>query len=403
MSSPRAATAAALLATTTRVDAPADLLDALGPDGFAWVHDGAGFVTAGVAARLAPRDAGDLLSNAVVDDPVGRPGTGVVAVGALPFADPASGALVVPARVTGVAADGTAWRTDIVAAPGVHDLRAVGHRAVAAAAPPDRAAWRRAVAAVLDEIESGRVAKVVLAREVVIEDDARYDARLVLDRLRHAQPGCFVYGRLDDGDDLVGASPELLVRRAGERVESRPMAGTIARGATTDEDERAVRALATSTKDALEHRLVVTAVVDALRPRCRELRFPAHPEVARLASLAHLTTPVIGRLRPPWPSALDLALVLHPTPAVCGTPPDAALALSRDHERFDRGRYAGPVGWVDAAGDGEWAVALRGAELHGSRARLVVGSGIVAGSDPDAEWEETEAKLETMLSVLRGR
>jgi menaquinone-specific isochorismate synthase len=140
--------------------------------------------------------------------------------------------------------------------------------------------------------------------------------------------------------------------------------------------------------------------VEVLEPRCADLHADAVPEVAVFGPVAHLATPIRGRLSTPAPSALELARLLHPTPAVGGTPRRAALDAIRELEGFDRGRYAGPVGWVDARGDGEWAIALRGAELDGARARLVAGAGIVAGSDPDAEWAETQAKLEPMLRAL---
>jgi menaquinone-specific isochorismate synthase len=202
-------------------------------------------------------------------------------------------------------------------------------------------------------------------------------------------------------DGLVGATPELLVRREGASVTSRPMAGTIPRGATDAGDSAAEASLAASVKDGLEHRLVVDAVVDGLRAGGVDVESVRGPDVARLATVSHLATTIAGTVEPRSArSALELALRLHPTPAVGGAPQDVALALLEDLETFDRGRYAGPVGWVDAHGDGEWAVALRCADLEGGTARLVAGAGIVAGSDPDAEWAETQAKLEPMLRVL---
>jgi isochorismate synthase EntC len=174
------------------------------------------------------------------------------------------------------------------------------------------------------------------------------------------------------------------------------MAGTAPAGA----DAEALAALVASTKDAWEHRLVVDAVRAVLAPRCHELSAPTTPVAERFSSLAHLATMVAGELLAPAPDALSLARLLHPTPAVGGTPTAAALATIRRLEPFDRGRYAGPVGWVDARGDGAFAVALRGAELDGQLAVLRAGAGIVAGSDPDSEWAETGAKLEPMLRAL---
>jgi menaquinone-specific isochorismate synthase len=259
------------------------------------------------------------------------------------------------------------------------------------AAPRTRDDWRRAVERALAAIDVGDLEKVVLAREVLIEADAAFDAHEIVRRLVASQPGSFVYA----SEGFVGASPELLVRRTGDVVESRPVAGT-----TVADSDEALLALAASVKDTREHRYVVDGIVDVLGPRCAELHTDAVPEVAVFGPVAHLATPIRGRLTAPAPSALDLARLLHPTPAVGGTPRRAALDAIRDLEGFDRGRYAGPVGWVDARGDGEWAIALRGAELDGARARLVAGAGIVAGSDPEAEWAETQAKLEPMLRAL---
>jgi isochorismate synthase EntC len=162
-----------------------------------------------------------------------------------------------------------------------------------------------------------------------------------------------------------------------------------------------VAGLLDSAKDAAEHRFVTDAVTAALEAVSEQV--VARPrEVVRLATVSHLATRIEATLRSPAPSALALAGLLHPTPAVGGTPASAAAALQARLEPFERGRYGGPVGWVDAAGDGEWAVALRGAELDGARARLVAGVGVVDGSDPAREWDETEAKFGAMLDILRA-
>jgi menaquinone-specific isochorismate synthase len=381
---------ARLRATTREVDPADDPLRGFDPDGFAWLHHGTRLATSGVAARLAPADAAGLLAAVDADDAVGLPGTGAIAVGALPFDPDASGELVVPARVYG-ARDGRAWITEIGSS---HDN---GEHAVApptrfeVVAPRTRADWDVAVGRALDAIAGNELEKVVLAREVIVEADTAFDAREIVRGLVASQPGSFVYAC----DRFVGASPELLVHRHGDVVESRPVAGTV-----VADGDASLRGLAASVKDTREHRYVVDGIVDALAPRCLELHADATPEVAVFGPVAHLATPIRGRLAAPAPSALDLALLLHPTPAVGGTPRRAALDAIRALEGFDRGRYAGPVGWLDARGDGEWAIALRGAELDGSRARLVAGAGIVAGSDPAAEWAETQAKLEPMLRAL---
>jgi menaquinone-specific isochorismate synthase len=386
-----------LVARTRAIESPANLIDALAPDGFAWFEDGSSFVTAGAAARVPVGDVGAVLAGIEVDDRVEAPGTGALVVGALPFDAAAAGEVVIPARVTGVSADGGAWRTEIGAPVDidVRRLRDPTRFTVESHVPRDL--WRLQVGSLLDAIEAGTLAKAVLARRVDVTADAPFDARAVIERLRGTQGGCFIFA----ADGLVGATPELLVRRHGRAVVSRPMAGTVARGATGEGDAAAEAALAASVKDGLEHRLVVEAVVDGLRAGDVDVASVSDPQVARFATMSHLATVITGHIRrPSSPSALELARALHPTPAVGGAPKEAALGMLRDLETFERGRYAGPVGWVDGHGDGAWAVALRCAELDGNRARLVAGAGIVAGSDPEAEWAETQAKLDPMLQVL---
>jgi menaquinone-specific isochorismate synthase len=381
---------ARLRAETREVERGDDALRDFDPHGFAWLHHGTRLVTSGAVARLAPADVATTLAAIDADDPLRLPGTGPVAVGALPFDPDAPGELVVPARVHGVH-DGRAWITEIGSSAPANALAIAPPTRFHVAAPRSRDDWRAAVERALASIEAGDLEKVVLAREVLVEADAAFDAHEIVRGLVAHQPGSFVYA----SEGFVGASPELLVRRAGDVVESRPVAGT-----TVADSDEALLALAASVKDTREHRFVVDGIVETLGPRCAELHADAVPEVAVFGPVAHLATPIRGRLAAPAPSALDLARLLHPTPAVGGTPRPAALDAIRALEGFDRGRYAGPVGWVDARGDGEWAIALRGAELDGVSARLVAGAGIVAGSDPEAEWAETQAKLEPMLRAL---
>jgi menaquinone-specific isochorismate synthase len=426
-----------------------DLLDVLGPDGFAWIRSGAGFVTAGVAARIpvgtgpdrferAALVVGEALqaSTVVGPSPVGDtgPGAGPIAVGAIPFDARTPGSLVVPAVVVMRQPDGTGWVTTV--GPGVEGEEAwveperITHRYGMQSAPapsaqpgrsgrnghggppdpgitpsgtglalreePGRAEWIEAVRRILTTIDAGALRKVVLARQLVVEAGVPFDRRVVLDRLRRSHPSCFTYA----AGGFVGASPELLIRRRGDEVASCPMAGTVPRGATAEEDEALTAALRRSVKEAEEHRLLVEAVVAALAPVCLQPPDAGEPVVVPFPTVSHLATRVSGVLRRPAPSALALAGLLHPTPAVGGLPRPEALAAIAALERFDRGLYAGPVGWVDAAGDGEWAVALRGAQLAGRQARLAAGAGIVAGSDPEAEWAETEAKLRPMLAAI---
>jgi isochorismate synthase len=201
-------------------------------------------------------------------------------------------------------------------------------------------------------------------------------------------------------DGFVGASPELLVARAGERVWSQPLAGTAPRHGRAGSDVDAESSLLSSAKERQEHRLVVDAVGRTLARFCHVLEVPEVPSLVPIGIVAHLGSAIEGRLVGPFLSVLELVSALHPTPAVAGTPTEDALAHIAAVEGVDRGRYAGPVGWVDAAGDGEWAVGIRSAEIAGSNARLLAGAGIVAESVAEAELAETELKLQPMLNAI---
>jgi menaquinone-specific isochorismate synthase len=376
---------ASLVARTTAVEAPDDLLDLVTPNGFSWISDDGCFVASGIAARVAPADAVRFLQSIVHRTTAPVPAAaGPRAVGALPFRGP--GLLTVPARIVARDASGHAWQTDIdgidvppplrATAPAPHNFRVHTHT--------EERAWRAMVEHALELIAGHALEKVVLARAVSVEADQLFAPPTVLRYLRATQPGCIVYG---DGG-FVGASPELLVRVRGTEVLSRPLAGT---GDGPD-------ALLHSPKDAREHQLVVDAVVHTLAAHCADVRADG-PTPIQLANVAHFATTVRARLRADA-SALDLVAALHPTPAVAGTPTSTALDTIAMLERSPRGRYAGPCGWVDARGDGEFVVALRGGELDGNRAVLHAGAGIVAGSEPGAEWAETQAKLAPMLHAL---
>jgi menaquinone-specific isochorismate synthase len=264
------------------------------------------------------------------------------------------------------------------------------------AAVPAEEVWRDAVASAVATMRAGDLEKVVLARAIDVTADADVDPRVVAARLAQRFPSCFTY--VCDG--LVGASPELLVRRLGRQAESLVLAGSVARGVDSDDDSRLEQSLLDSAKDRHEHRLAVESVRESLAAVATDVDVEPGPQVLRLANISHLATHLQAWLPTPAPSALALAATLHPTAAVGGTPPGAALDLIRGLESAPRDRYAGPVGWVDAHGDGEFALALRCAQLDGPRARVWAGAGIVAESDPDAEVAETTVKLEAALTAL---
>ena len=381
-----------LLSSTWVLDEAVDPLTALGPGGFAWFSEGFALATSGVAARVPAADAEAVLADIESDDPLAIPGTGPLVVGALGF--DGEGELIVPARIVGRTADGLSWVTEI----GPADEAAEGWAATSLASPtaPDRQAWTASVGEALARIADGRLSKVVLAREVTVGLHRPVDLATVLDRLRREQPSCFTYA----AGSFLGASPELLARRRGNQVVSRPMAGTVPQGGSAGDDRRLVETMAASAKEQSEHRLVVDDVQAKLRAVTGHPAETVGPDVVRLSTVAHLASTVRSRLDGASVSALEVARLLHPTPAVAGVPVSAALAAIAELERFDRGLYAGPVGWVDVRGDGDWAIALRSATIDGTRARLVAGAGIVEGSDPEAEWGETEAKLAAIRSAL---
>jgi isochorismate synthase len=224
----------------------------------------------------------------------------------------------------------------------------------------------------------------------------------VLWRLRAVDPDCYAFAtpRAEDTRGLlVGATPELLVRRSGRVIEATPLARPSTR--RPKRGPHSADRLFDSAKDREEHALVVEDVARSLEPLCDELSWPKEPELLGTANVWHLATPFRGRSKPSVHSALDLVAALHPTPAVCGTPRDAARRMLAELEPIDRGCYAGPVGWVDADGDGEWAIALRCAEITGTTARVFAGAGIVAGSTPEMELDETERKFRALLDALR--
>jgi menaquinone-specific isochorismate synthase len=414
-----------LVVRTVAVDDPGDLVARLPhPGSVAWIRRGKGLAGWGEAARVtipAGEDrftAGEkwlreLFDGAEVTDEVGVPGCGPVAFGSFTF-DPASdgSVLVVPAVLLGRSA-GRSWLTTI------DDQRAALARSVPAAAPAEirwhdgsltAPQWQHAVSAAVARIQAGALSKAVLARDLYAAASAEIDVRVLLARLAARYPDCWTFCCAG----LTGATPELYIRRVGAEVRSLVLAGTTPRGAGPAEDRALGAALLASAKDVEEHRYAVADVRRALAPLCDQLDIDDQPWLLHLANLQHLATGVTGRLAGPQPpaeaagafgeyaSALALAAALHPTAAVCGTPAGSALELIRELEGMDRGRYAGPVGWVDARGNGEWGIALRCAEVDGSRARLFAGCGIVADSDPVAELAETQVKFRPMQDALEG-
>jgi menaquinone-specific isochorismate synthase len=393
-----------LVARTRRLDHDVDLLSVAGPEGHLLARDGIGLAGRGVAVELAVDsvlDAQATLAAIEVDDEVRRPGTGAVAFGAWPFLPDDPKRLVVPSIVVGRDDQGSRWVTtvgDVDAGPALFDVDPplVLPERITVRATQSAADWCSAVEAGRDTVRAGDLRKVVLARELLVECDRPIDRLGVLRRLAAAFPGCM----LGAAEGFVCASPETLVARHGDVVRSHPLAGTAPRGGDPSTDARLAAGLLSSGKDRAEHQVTIDFVHDTLLPWCSFLDEEAEPSIVGVANVQHLGTMVEGRLSDPAPSVLELVEALHPTPAVAGDPRDDALDLIRKLEPGDRGRYAGPVGWVDGQGNGRWAVGIRSAELSGAEARLWAGVGIVADSDPLAELEETRAKAQAMLGAL---
>lgn len=391
------------------------LLDARDP--LLWLRNADGLAAGGEAVRLAfegehrMSDAADawrsLSATAHVSDPLGLPGTGLVAFGAFTFSATSAlpSVLVVPEIIVG-RRDGVCWVTRVhaqgeasVGSPQPRPLRQLPAAGLGPGAMSEDdyvAAVREAIAA----LDAGALRKVVLARDVAGRLPADADLRIALERLAHTYPDCWTYA----ADGLLGASPETLVSVHDGRVTSRVLAGTAARGGDETQDDAARDALAASAKDHEEHAYAVSSVMDALGAHCDALDASGRPFTLELPNLWHLATDVRGTLAD-GSSSLDLVAALHPTAAVAGTPTADALRLIERLEHFDRGRYAGPVGWVGANGDGEWAIALRGAEVADAsgglrEVRAYAGCGIVEHSVPELELAESTVKLRPILDAF---
>jgi menaquinone-specific isochorismate synthase len=406
-----------LLVRTVAVPDPVDLLGAVPhPDVVAWVQHGAGLVGWGEAVRVslpAGEDrftAGEKWLRSVfdvadIDDRVRVRGSGPVAFGSFTFdASSDESVLVVPRAVLGRDGRGLAWLTTVSGSGEPTQAEQASPRPV----PPNVLAWRegslpgprweQAVAEAVAAIKAGSLRKVVLARDLFATAAEPIDARALLSRLASRYPDCFTFAC----DGMVGATPELLVRRAGRHVSALVLGGTAPRGGHPAQDEALGSELLASAKNNEEHAYAVASIRDALGPLCDVLDVEARPGLLKFPNLQHLGTQVRGTLAGSGTpkSALALAAAVHPPAAVCGTPTGAALELIRELEHMDRERYAGPVGWVDADGNGEWGIALRCAQLSGRTARLFAGCGIVAGSEPAAELAETLVKFQPMRGAL---
>ena len=387
----------------------------------AWVRRGEGVVGWGRALEFTARGANRFedasrwwrswCDKAIVRDAVGLPGTGPLAFGSMTYAgaSAAESVLIVPEVLIGRRGD-RAWITTVttdgslpvgasVSAPvGLSQPPQAPQNVTFADGPKSPTVWANAVAEAVERIGTSRLDKVVLARSLGAVASQRLDPRWILRRLAEQYDNTWVFAV----DGLVGATPEMLVRLDRGLVTSRVLAGTIRRTGDDARDLGLAASLARSSKDLEEHEYAVRSVADALEPHCSSTNVPESPFVLHLTNVMHLATDVAGVVGDDSTS-LGLAASLHPSAAVCGTPTDLADTVITELEGLDRRRYAAPVGWMDASGDGEWGIALRCGELDESDPRaltLYAGCGIVAGSDPEAEVAESDAKFLPMRDAL---
>lgn len=403
----------ALTVTTTVLDDPGSLMGSLlgflPPDGqLLWLRRGDGFVGIGTALRLEFSGAARftdaaaswraIAESAHVTNPLGEPGTGLIAIGSFAFSDHsgASSVLIVPSIVVG-RRGGRGWITRIdsdAVAPLEHELPA-GTPLTFEPGDLPPAAYVSAVSEGVARIRNGELSKVVLARDLVAHT-AGTDVRAALSALATGYPDCWTFA----ADGFLGSSPETLVSVNDGTVSARVLAGSGARGTDVASDQAASVTLATSVKDQDEHEYAVQSVLAALRPHSPGVTASEVPFTLKLPNLWHLASDVEGALDD-GSSSLDLVAALHPTAAVAGTPTASAVAVIDELEPFDRGRYAGPVGWIGADGDGEWAIALRCAQLeHDGTIRAFAGAGIVAESVAEHELAETSMKFRPIVEAF---
>ncbi|MCD6639928.1 MAG: isochorismate synthase [Nocardioides sp.] len=399
-----------LVVRSVPIDLDADSLLSFVPDDHpvTWLRKGEGLVGWGVAAQVRTDGATrfsdadkwwtETVARAEVHDDVHEPGSGLVAFGSFGFADdPGDSVLVVPQIILGRRGDLT-WLTTV-------DVEAPTLSPAAAPRPPTGVAfadgalngeeWMSVVADAVARIGAGDLEKVVMARDLIATTDEPLDVRWPLTRLAADYAMTWTF----HVDGIFGATPEMLVRRERGLVTSRVLAGTIRRTGDDERDLALAATLARSSKDLEEHEYAVRSVADALEPHCSSMNVPEAPFVLHLPNVMHLATDVNGVVHDSA-SSLQLAEALHPSAAVGGTPTPAAIALIAALEGMGRARYAGPVGWIDASGDGEWGIALRSAMVIDQGVRLFAGCGIVADSDPAAELAESQAKFVPVRDAL---
>ena len=387
-------------AVSRPLESAPDLNDVAGEHGYLFVRDGVGFAGRDNAVRATLTDAPSLLNDIEHVDQTGWGVPEPIALGLMPFDRHSTSTAVVPRIIIGKDSAGRCWSTTIDDAN------------IPTFDPPPRPSassfsvepltpietYLNAVVTARDAVRSGELVKAVIARQITVRSDDPISVHSVLSRLRNSFGSSYRYSI----DGFIGASPELLLSIDGDIVRSHPLAGTTPRTGDPQRDDELANRLLESIKDQIEHRVVIDVIHEMLLPYCSYLDWEPEPSVVKVANVQHLGTLIEGRLRDAHPPILDLARNLCPTPALGGHPRDLALTLISQHEGFERDAYGGAVGWLDARGNGTWAVAIRCARFSDDRRRAVLtaGGGIVAGSEPHAELAETQAKFQAMLSAI---
>jgi menaquinone-specific isochorismate synthase len=398
--------------TTTHCGEQLPLLDLL-PDSnpVAWLRAGEGLVGWGSFATTTvrgPQRFADArkwwlkqLESFAITNSVHGNGTGPVLFASFSFSSDEESVLIIPQVIVGKKGD-KSWITWIGSSP-QPDLNVSAPDLIHNSITWDSDehaddAWKSRVSTAVDRIQSGKLEKVVLARDFTGHSDKDIEPRTILKKLAAEYPSTWNFSVAG----LVGATPELLLRLSRKMVTSRVLAGTISKTGNDERDLALAASLARSSKDLEEHLYAVKSVADALEPFCTSTNVPDAPYVLHLANVMHLATDVTGAIAEKLAhvDAFTILEQLHPSAAVCGTPREQAGQLITEIESMSRGRYAGPVGWIDAAGDGELGIALRCGQINGDSIRIFAGCGIVAGSDPDKELAESVAKLVPMRSAL---
>ena len=398
--------------TSARLGEHLPLLELLPDDApLSWVRGGDGLVGWGSYAKTAVSGANRFadartwwhqqLEKFAISDSVHLSGTGPVLFASFSFDPDEESVLVIPKIVVGMR-NGSSWITWIgdQPQPALQEEKEMLADAEfnwgdGSLSPAE---WQLRVAKAIDEIEKTELEKVVLARDLIVNSHRPIDARKILRNLGSEYPSTWIFAV----DGLVGATPELLLRLSRGMVTSRVLAGTISKTGDDDKDLALAASLARSSKDLEEHEYAVRSVADALDPFCTSTNVPDSPFVLHLANVMHLATDVTGALIESKKSvdAFTILEKLHPSAAVCGTPTNIAAQVIKRIEGMSRGRYAGPVGWLDARGDGELGIALRCGQIKENEIQIYAGCGIVAGSNPEKELTESNAKFAPMRSAL---